>query len=196
MTDMRKTLHNLILIAMFTAIVSVISIVPAIPLPFLSAPITLTTLGVMLVACVLGARRAFFCMLLFIVLIAINIPVLPGFRAGLNIILGPTGGYILAWPVAAALIGFFVERFWEKLSFVKLLVINYLFGHVFVCLVGGVVFALHNNMPLTTAFAGLITFFVGDMIKNVIASTIALKMKEIKPLISSKRSEQGTTTAA
>ncbi len=83
----------------------------SISLPFTPVPITGQTLGVMWVGATLGARLGFLTVLVYLGLGLGGLPVFSAGEAGLDQILGPTGGYLLAFPLAAAMIGSWVERF-------------------------------------------------------------------------------------
>jgi len=83
----------------------------AIPLPWTPVPITGQTFGVMLVATLLGSRRAAIVVCLYLLEGAAGLPVLQPFGApGLARFFGPTAGYLWASPFAAFLTGWLVER--------------------------------------------------------------------------------------
>ena len=72
-------------------------------------PITLQTLGIYLIGLVLNAKMTFISSLIYILMGAIGLPVYSGFSAGLNTILGPTGGYIFSFPITALIISYLVH---------------------------------------------------------------------------------------
>jgi biotin transport system substrate-specific component len=76
-----------------------------IAIPHFPVPYTLQTFFVLLAGGVLGRRNAFLSMLLYVGFGAVGLPVFSGGAAGLLRLLGPTGGYLLSFPVAAYLIG-------------------------------------------------------------------------------------------
>ncbi|WP_135821791.1 biotin transporter BioY [Halostella litorea] len=80
------------------------------PLPFSSVPVTLQVLGVFLAGIVLGPVWGAASMVLYLAVGAIGVPVFAGGGAGVGTLLGPTGGYLWSYPVAAALIGGVVHR--------------------------------------------------------------------------------------
>ena len=79
---------DLAYIALFAAITAVLGLVPAIQVG--PVPITAQTLGVMLAGAILGARRGFLSQLLFLVLVAIGLPLLASGAGGLAVFAGPT----------------------------------------------------------------------------------------------------------
>jgi len=83
----------------------------SVPLPFTPVPLTLANLGVLLIALTLGSRRAAAAMLLYLAEGAMGMPVFsPAGPGGILQILGPTGGYLMAYPVAAFVAGWIAER--------------------------------------------------------------------------------------
>ena len=101
-----KTL-DLCLIALFTAIISIVSQFN-IPLPG-GVPMTLQTFIVPVAGIVIGSRRGFMATLSYVILGAIGIPVFHGLTGGLGSIMGPTGGFIISFPLMALLAGMFYE---------------------------------------------------------------------------------------
>lgn len=93
--------------SLFVALCARISI----PLPGTPVPLTVQNLGVLLVGLALGSRRGFAALALYLTEGAIGIPVfsLHGL-GGVAQILGPTGGYLISYPLVAALTGYIFER--------------------------------------------------------------------------------------
>lgn len=79
------------------------------PLSAAGLPVTLQVLGVFLAGIFLGPLWGGFSMVLYILTGAAGTPVFEGGGAGIGVLVGPTGGYIWAFPVAAALIGLVVH---------------------------------------------------------------------------------------
>src|SRR5579864_6649292 len=83
----------------------------ALPLPFTPVPLTLQNFGVLLVGLALGSRRGFAALALYLAEGAFGAPVFnPTGPGGLAQLLGPTAGYLLAYPVVAGLAGLIAER--------------------------------------------------------------------------------------
>src|ERR1700682_5060946 len=83
----------------------------SLPLPFTPVPLTLQNFGVLLVGLTLGSRRGFAALALYLVEGAVGMPVFnPAGLGGVAQLLGPTGGYLLAYPFVAALAGWIMER--------------------------------------------------------------------------------------
>jgi len=101
MTRARSTSTDLALIAGFAALVAVCAILPAINISG-PVPITLQTFGVLLSGAVLGARRGFLAVLLYLVLGAAGLPIFAGGSSGMATFTGPSGGYLISFPFVYA----------------------------------------------------------------------------------------------
>lgn len=175
--------RDIVYIALFAALLAALGMFPPIFLPLLSVPITAQTLGVMLAGSVLGARRGGLAVLLFLVLVAAGVPILAGGRGGFGVFLGPSGGFLLAWPVCAFFIGLMVERAWRRLNYVNAFVINAM-GGVFLLYAFGVPWvAFSTEIGLWKAFMGSMGFVPGDIIKAAIAAYVAVTLKRAYPII-------------
>src|SRR5579864_5129971 len=78
-------------------------------MPLTPVPLTMQNFGVLLVGLTLGSRRGFAALALYLAEGAVGLPVFAGL-GGIAHLLGPTGGYLLAYPVVAGLAGFIAER--------------------------------------------------------------------------------------
>ncbi|MGD2170193.1 MAG: biotin transporter BioY [Chlamydiota bacterium] len=79
----------------------------SLPLYFTPVPLTGQTVGVMLVGAALGSRKGAFAAITYLMQGALGYPVFAGGSAGIHCLLGPTGGYLLAYPLEAYLFGAF-----------------------------------------------------------------------------------------
>lgn len=174
--------RDLAYIALFAAITAALGLVPAVQLG--PVPITAQTLGVMLAGAVIGARRGFLALLLFLLLVAIGLPVLPGARGGLAVFAGPTAGYLIAWPFGAFVVGLLTERMWNRYSLAWGTAANVVGGMVVVYLIGVPVLAVIAHLSLWAAVvSGVLPFLVGDLIKAVVAAAIAVQVRRSYPVI-------------
>jgi biotin transport system substrate-specific component len=81
-----------------------------VPLPFTPIPLTLQNFGVLVVGLALGRRRAFAALLLYLAEGCMGLPVFsPAGPGGLAQLLGPTGGFLMAYPLVAAMAGWIME---------------------------------------------------------------------------------------
>ena len=137
--------------------------------PWSPVPITGQTFAVLLSGAVLGARRAFLAQLLYLAEGASGLPVFAGGAFGLVKFAGPTGGYLLAFPFAAAVTGALAERGWDRHFFTMLAAM--LLGSVVIFASGLAV--LSRFVPADQLLgAGLLPFLPGDLIKSSLASLV------------------------
>ena len=105
----QSAVHKIALIvggSLFVALCARLSL----PLPFTPIPLTLANLGVLVVGLMLGSRAGFAALALYLAEGAMGLPVFSVGPGGIAQLLGPTGGYLLAYPFAAFLAGFVAER--------------------------------------------------------------------------------------
>jgi biotin transport system substrate-specific component len=178
--------RDLALVALFAALTAVLGLVPAVSVG--PVPVTAQTLGVMLAGSVLGARRGFLALVLFLVLVAVGLPVLPGGRGGLAVFAGVTAGYLLAWPLGALVTGLLTERLWRRYTLARATVANLAGGMVVVYLVGVPVLAALAHLPLRAAVvSGVLPFLPGDAVKAVVAAAIAVQVRRSYPVVERPR---------
>lgn len=140
-----------------------------IEIPHQPVPFTLQTLFVLLAGAFLGARNGAISQLLYLTVGAFGAPVFSSGGFGLMKLMGPTGGYLLAFPIAAAVVGLLTENYRSYLGivlsmFVGLLVI-FTSGTLYLN-----AFYLHN---INAAFtSGFLIFSWWDVIKLFAAATI------------------------
>jgi biotin transport system substrate-specific component len=103
------TAEDLANIAVFAALTAALSVLPGIPLGGAGVPLTLQTLAVFLTGLVLGGTRGFLAVALYVLVGLVGVPVFAGFRGGLGVLAGPSAGYILAFPLAAAAAGYVAQ---------------------------------------------------------------------------------------
>lgn len=149
----------------------------AIPLPFTPVPITGQTLGILLVGAALGSRLGFLSLLAYLLEGAMGLPVFAGGTGGLAKILGPTGGFLLAFPLAAGLVGLLVERFGLDRSLPGTL-LAMLLGNALLYLLGlpwlaAWLMGVGKFPGLGALLAmGLFPFLPGDLVKAVLAALL------------------------
>lgn len=136
-------LRNMLLSALMAALISAVAPVRLF-LPALSAvPVTLQVLVVFLAGGLLGPFWGATSLGLYLLLGAVGLPVFAGGTAGLQVLVGTTGGYLWSWPVAAALIGAIAPA-WRApgllrtgMAMLVALVVIYLGGAGWAVLLGG-----------------------------------------------------------
>ncbi len=181
---MTMRIQDLVYIALFAALTAVLGLIPRIDLGIVPVPITAQTLGPMLAGSILGARRGGASQVLFLALVAAGLPLLAGGRGGLGVFATPSAGFIVGFPIAAAVIGFGTERLWSRLSFLNSFGLNILGGIGAVYLIGIPALAAIGGLTLQNAAIGSGVFIPGDLVKAALAAWVAMFVKRGYPLIS------------
>ena len=142
----------------------------SIPLPFTPVPITGQTFAVLLTGALLGSRLGAWSLLLYLAEGAAGLPVFALGRSGLVTLLGPTAGYLIAFPAAAFAVGWLAERGWDRRALTTALAM--VVGNV-VIYAGGVSWLarLVGGLPEAVAL-GMAPFLIGDAIKLVLAAVL------------------------
>jgi biotin transport system substrate-specific component len=172
--------RNLTFIALFAALIAGLGLIPRIDLAF-GVPITAQSLGVMLCGTILGARRGFLAVLLFLFLVALGLPLLAGGRGGLGVFVSPTAGYLVGFPLAALVTGFITERLPARgLALgVSLATLAGGIGVMHLCGIAGMSIVLHKSLPEATLLA--LPFIPGDLVKAVVAGLITATLVKARP---------------
>jgi len=151
----------------------------AVPLPFTVVPLTLQPLAVLVVGGLLGATSGAAALALYIAAGAAGLPVFAGGAAGAIHLIGPTGGYLLAFAVAAAVTGW-LSRAADGRSggaAVARVLLASLAG-MFVIHIGGVAqLALLSGDPAAAYRLGFRPFFANDLVKVGLAALLILALR-------------------
>lgn len=141
------------------------------PLPFTPVPITLQTLAVLLTGAALGSKRGATSMLIYLAEGALGLPVFAGGVGGTIKLIGPTGGYLWAFPIAAFVVGLLCERRLERRFLTSLLAM--LPGTLIIYAIGVTWLAIFLYVNLAQAIVlGMLPFIPGDIVKIVFASAL------------------------
>jgi biotin transport system substrate-specific component len=146
-----------------------------IPIPGNPVPLTLQNFGVLLVGLLLGPRKAFAAMVLYLAEGAAGLPVFnPAGVGGIAQLLGPTGGYLMAYPFVAALAGFVFGR--GQKTFARATVSG-LVAEVLLFAIGLSWLAIWTGSFKQAIFFGLYWFIFAEIIKILLAAGVAARMK-------------------
>lgn len=107
----RSWLLDAALVVLFGAFVALTA---QVQLPLWPVPLTLQTLGVLFTGAVLGSRRGALALFLYLSEGAVGLPVFAGGASGIAYMLGPTGGYLVGFVLAAGVVGWLAERSWDR----------------------------------------------------------------------------------
>ena len=145
------------------------------PLPFTPVPLTLQNFGVLLVGLLLGSRRGFAALALYLAEGASGLPVFnPLGAGGIAQLLGPTGGFLLAYPFVAGLAGWIMEG--GQKSFIHAATAG-IAGEI-VLFAGGLSWLaiLTHSLAQAVRF-GLYWFIFAEIIKVMLAAGTAMRLR-------------------
>lgn len=139
-------------------------------IPVGPVPVTLQTLAVTLVGALYGWRLGGACVVAWLLAGAAGLPVLSSGSAGLHKFLGPTAGYLFAFPIAAMTVGWLIERGWDRGQFFRLLALMVLANAI--CLLLGAAW-LGSAIGLEKALMkGVLPFLIGAALKSVLGALV------------------------
>lgn len=166
-----STITRVALMAAVTAVAAQIT-VPISPVPF-----TMQVLAVILSGLLLGVRTGALAQAIYVLVGAVGVPVFAGFKGGLGIVLGPTGGYLISYPIAAAVAGLAAHTV-ARASRRKALWTGFLWGCAGLAVIytlGATWLAVVAGLSPAEALAtGVLPFVVFDLIKVALAALVAV----------------------
>jgi biotin transport system substrate-specific component len=195
-TQTSSPARNAALIAVFAGFVAALGLVPLFQPPGFSVPITAQSLGVILAGAILGGRRGFAALVLFLALVAVGLPVLPGGRAGLGVFFTPSVGFLLGFPLAAFVVGWLTERGGAPYRLSWGIVANVVGGIVVLYAAGIAGMAAVTGMSVGAAAVATWIYIPGDLTKVVLAALIARGVHAAYPGLIAARRERAKETSA
>ena len=180
-------------IALMSAVLCVVSPF-TIPVPMSPVPLSLSLFAVYLAAVLLGAKRGAICVLIYVLLGMVGLPVFSGFSGGIGVLLGPTGGYIIGYIPCALLTGFLAERkrlvkteaeqqkrvqhwrkiTWNTVAMVLGTLICYACGTAWFLVIMGGTYTLMQALVIC-----VVPYLIFDIIKIFAATAMVLPMQRI-----------------
>ena len=168
-------IRQMTLISLFSALTAVGAFIY---IPLYPVPLTLQTLFTLLAGMTLGSVMGASSQIIYVLLGVVGLPVFAGFKAGIGILFGPTGGFLLGFIISAYVIGRIIETIKEKNIFYYLLA--GLIGTIIIYIIGLTQLSLITGIGIKKAIAvGMLPFLPGDILKIIAASFIATKLKPI-----------------
>ena len=167
-------LKRLLKICLFTSSLIVVTIIIP-PISLGGINLTLQTLIVMLCGLMLAPSDAFSAMGLYLLLGGMGLPIFSGMQGGVSVFLGPTGGFLLAFPIASFLISLTTKNKKTFSIFFFLL----LFGIIFIYLCGAGMLSLYFKTNYFSSLLSLVVFIHFDIVKTIIAFMIFKRIKHL-----------------
>lgn len=156
----------------------VLTLASRITVPMFPVPMTMQTLAVTLIGALYGWRLGTLTVLAWLAEAAIGLPVLSNGNSGLAYFMGATGGYLLAFPCAAALVGWLSARGWNAgrpaLSFAAMLLGNAL------CLVLGAGWLSLLVGVEKAVMVGVVPFVLGGIVKSGLGAAIVVAASRLR----------------
>lgn len=153
--------------ALFLALCAQISF----DLPFTPVPITLQTFGVLLIGAAYGTWRGGLTAAVYLLMGIVGLPVYADRTHGLDVVLGATGGYLIGFVVAAAVVGWLAQRQWDRRF--SSAVAAMLTGTVIIYVLGLIWLKQDQGLDLATTLEyGLYPFVPGDLLKLYLAGAL------------------------
>ena len=155
-----------------------------VPVPVSPVPMTLQPLAVLVVGGLLGAGGGLAALVLYLLLGVFGLPVFAGGSSGFLRLMGPTGGYLLAFPLAAAATGALAGRLDADRASVLRVLLACALGMVVIHVGGVAQLAVLGGDPGLAFRVGFVPFLTGDLLKiGLAAGLILLAGPRIRPLL-------------
>ena len=170
----KMSVRDICYAGLFAAVIAVMAQI-SIPMP-MGVPMTMQTFAITLAAVVLGSKLSTISSLIYIIMGAVGLPVLANFSGGFDKFVGPTGGFLLSFPLMAFIIG------WGRKDFKGAYVIALVVGTVVNYVVGVALFCAVAKASVATGITACVLPFIPTaIIKAILASVIGFAIRERVP---------------
>ncbi len=164
-------------IALFSALMSAsVYLIPPFQLPLIPVSFTLQTFFVVLAGYLLMPAEAFLAILVYLALGAMGLPVYSGGQAGIQTLLGPTGGFLVLFPFVALLIA--IGKKWTK-SIVSRLALGIVVEIILLYPLAVIWLSLYLETPYWALLWTMVPYAAFDLLKIVLAQGIAQRIRTI-----------------
>ncbi|MBC7766273.1 MAG: biotin transporter BioY [Hyphomonadaceae bacterium] len=175
--------REIVVTALFAALICCLALIPAIPLSFSTVPFTLQVMGVFITGAVLGRKLGTIATCVYVAIGAAGLLVFAGYKGGLGVLTGPTGGYIFGFIIATYIIGWSTDAFYlqlhKKRFKVIFLCLTMMIGVIAIYVLGGLQLMLVAKLTLKKAiFVGVIPFLPFDLCKAGLAAFLTVAVRE------------------
>lgn len=165
---MNKKIKDIAIISVAAAMICVVS---PVSIPIGDIPISLATFIIYLIAAIIGPKKGTISVLVYILVGIIGVPVFSNYRAGISVIVGVTGGYIVGYIPLALLTGIFIYKCKGKIWMYP---IGMILGTIVCYFIGTVWYMFNtNNNLISSLLVCVVPFLLFDLIKIVLSSVLA-----------------------
>ncbi len=170
--DSKISIQDLCSVSIMAALTAVMAQI-SIPMP-MGVPMTMQTFAVTLAGIILGAKRGAISMIVYLLIGSVGVPVFSNMGGGIQYLVGPTGGFLLSFPIMAYLIGIGVEKRKKKGMFTLFLILgttaNYAVGVAMYCV-------LMDSSIWTGIAACVLPFIPTAVIKAIAAAVLGIQVR-------------------
>lgn len=171
-------LRSMLLAGVFAALIAIGS---QVYVPIGPVPHTLQVFFVMLTGVVLGGRWGFTSVAVWILLGVFGLPVFTQGKAGIAVLAGPTGGFLIGFLASAFIVGWLTERYpatFARTAAFMVLGMVVVYGLGFAGFMASFTYFLHKPMTVNTAMAlAVLPFLPFDILKALAAAYIGVKVR-------------------
>jgi biotin transport system substrate-specific component len=160
---------------LFVTVLTIVAAQVSIPLPFTPVPFTLQPMIVLVGGAALGSRLGMSSQVLYLALGLAGLPVFaasPVLPQGLARLLGPTGGYLISYPVAAFVAGYLAERGFDRRYLTSVVAMGAGLAIIFACGVAWLAWSAPHVGLSAAVRTGLVPFIPADIVKIFLAATV------------------------
>ena len=160
---------------LFVTILTVVAAQVSVPLPFTPVPFTLQPMIVLLGGAALGSRLGMSSQVLYLALGLAGLPVFaasPVLPQGFARLLGPTGGFLMSYPLAAFVAGYLAERGFDRRYLTSVLAMGAGLAIVFACGIAWLAWGAPHVGLAPAVRSGLLPFLPADIVKIFLAATV------------------------
>lgn len=185
------SVREIVLCGMFAAVTAVLS---QISVPIGPVPISCSWIAVFLTGLLLPMRPAVLSQIVYLLLGTVGVPVFAGFQSGVARLAGPTGGYLLAYPIMVLIIAAMMKVYDKKVSSKKtlsraLFLVGTLILSAVVCYASGTAwFTVFSGSSFGKALSlTVFPFLAGDIAKIALCTVLALSARpQLKKVMQAK----------
>ncbi len=160
-------------ISLYAAFIAVsVYLIPPIQIPSIQVPFTLQTLLIMLAGFLFVPSEAFLTVFIYVFIGAIGLPVFSGARGGLSVLLGPTGGFLMLFPLVSLFISLLKSKTHKKLYDIG---IGLFISVIALYLLANIWLSVILSISYWSALLSLLPFVPFDILKLLLAYFIYLK---------------------
>jgi hypothetical protein len=164
---------NLSLMALMSALLCLLA---PISIPIGPVPITLSIFIIYIISYILDANSALISVFIYLLMGIVGLPVFAGYKSGLGVILGPSGGYLISYLVVVYISSYYNNKYYYN----KILQLLFMFITLILCYVCGTIwFSIFKKMTfIESLFICVFPFIITDVIKIIAACMLGNEIRK------------------